>query len=282
MRLASAALVFALGLAVAWPVLGDDHNDAADVAPAEPSALDRDISRLLETIPRVTTLEGRVRRRWRDGRADRLQIESPRWRNKLPRRCRTVGGYRAHCSGPRNVPEAHGLAAELATHLGLHLPGASTQLLHGPPLREWIDAARGIDRRGRLTFPVPSGRAGRGFGRTRRGALRNRPHLGLDIGGQIGARVVAARGGLVAYSDTSLVGYGNAIVIVHEDGSTTFYAHNDRNYVFTGQRVQRGQHIADLGESGFANGPHVHFEYRVRGTAKNPIRHFLRRRGRRR
>jgi len=64
--------------------------------------------------------------------------------------------------------------------------------------------------------------------------------------------------------------YGNVIVIEHPDFVMTVYAHNDANLVKVNDSVKRGQIIAHLGSTGNATGPHLHFEYRIKGKAINP------------
>lgn len=152
----------------------------------------------------------------------------------------------------------------VALHLRLH-----------PAIAPWLQAAKNTDANPRLTFPVPDGRRGRGFGRVRKGSLKHRKHLGIDIGGERGTDIVAARGGLVVFSDNTVTGYGNAVMILHEDDSTTFYAHCERTVVAPGEYVRRGQKIAEIGKTGFAGAPHLHFEWRTRGWARNPAPHFI-------
>lgn len=225
----------------------------------------------------VVNLAARVPERWLDERYDALPLTPERWRRRLPRRCRTRGGYRRHCSGPRKVPTPHGPAAELARRLGLGHRATALQLMHGRPFPEWLAAVAGADPDESLRFPVPGGRLGRGFGRTRTGAMRHRRHYGVDIGAPEGTPVVAARGGLVAYSDNELTGYGNVVILLHRDGFTTMYAHCRATHVFAGQWVERGQPIAEVGATGFAPAPHLHFEWRQRGWARDPVPHFERR-----
>jgi murein DD-endopeptidase MepM/ murein hydrolase activator NlpD len=63
-------------------------------------------------------------------------------------------------------------------------------------------------------------------------------------------------------------GYGNYVIIAHDNGSQTLYAHNQKNFVTVGERVEQGEIIAKIGMTGKTTGPHVHFE--IRG-AKNPF-----------
>lgn len=264
-----------LTAAVASPVLAGPAesapSEAIAPAPATPDAptesTDSDV---------IVDLEARVPPRWFTNMTDDWPLTPERWRRRMPRRCRTRGGYRDHCQGARLVPTPHGPAAELARRLGLGHRATALHLRHHRPFPEWIDAVADADPERALTFPVPDGRLGRGFGRTRTGAMRHRRHQGVDIGATEGTPILAARGGLVAYSNNEITGYGNAVMILHRDGYTTFYAHCRRTLVFAGQRVERGTPIAEVGHTGFAPAAHLHFEWRQRGWPRDPARHFRR------
>ncbi|HJK94968.1 MAG TPA: M23 family metallopeptidase [Polyangiaceae bacterium LLY-WYZ-15_(1-7)] len=220
-------------------------------------------------------LDERVPRRWLHNDPDAFPLQPARWRRRVPRRCRTNGGYRRHCQGDRRVPEPHGPAAERARRLGLGDRMTARWLMHQPPFEEWVAAVAHLRDSRRLTFPVPEGRLGRGFGRVRNGSLRHRRHKGVDIGAPEGSLIVAARDGLVAYSDDGITGYGNAVLLLHREGFSTFYAHCVETLVFAGQYVRRGQPIARVGDTGFAWAPHLHFEWRQRGWPRDPAPHFL-------
>jgi murein DD-endopeptidase MepM/ murein hydrolase activator NlpD len=228
----------------------------------------------LAAVP-IVDLGARVPARWIDGRFDREPLTPERWRRRMPRHCRTRGGYRAHCQGERRVPSPSGPSAELATRLGLGQRATAMQLMYARPFDEWLGAVANEDPEEGLTFPIAGGHLGRGFGRTREGALSDRRHWGVDIGAPEGAPILAARGGLVAYSDNELTGYGNVVILLHRDGFTTMYAHCRATLVFAGQRVERGQPIAEVGMTGFAPAPHLHFEWRQRGWARDPVPLFL-------
>ena len=219
--------------------------------------------------PRVVLSE-RVPHAWLRTDADAFPLTPARWRRRLPRECRTRGGYRDYCQGERIVPSPHGPAAALAQRLGLGQAFTARILIGEAPLPEWIDAVRDSDDEMDLSFPVPGGHLGRGFGYVRHGSLHGRAHKGLDIGAPDGSPILAARGGLVAYSDNGLTGYGNVVILLHEDGFTTLYAHCRATHVFAGQRVERGQMIAEVGQTGFAYAPHLHFEWRQRGWVRDP------------
>ena len=100
--------------------------------------------------------------------------------------------------------------------------------------------------------------------------LRNgRPHKGIDIAAKSGTPIYAALDGVVVFSGVQS-GYGNVVVIEHQDFVMTVYAHNERNLVSLNDVVKRGQQIAELGNTGNSSGPHLHFEYRIKGQAINP------------
>lgn len=92
---------------------------------------------------------------------------------------------------------------------------------------------------------------------------------GLDIGGEIGAPVVAAAPGKVVYSGAALKGYGELIIIKHDERYLSAYAYNRRRLVAEGELVSAGQRIAELG-IGPEQKPLLHFEIREKGKPVNP------------
>ncbi|WP_231943230.1 peptidoglycan DD-metalloendopeptidase family protein [Calothrix sp. NIES-3974] len=98
-----------------------------------------------------------------------------------------------------------------------------------------------------------------------------RMHRGIDIANKIGTPIVAAAAGVVEFEGKKR-GYGNLIDIRHLDGSLTRYAHNHRHFVTVGQKVQQGEMIAHMGNTGFSSGSHLHFEIHPAGKgAVNPV-----------
>ena len=95
-------------------------------------------------------------------------------------------------------------------------------------------------------------------------------HDGIDIATPEGTPVRAARGGRVLYSD-SLRGYGKLIILGHEDGYATVYAHNRENRARVGDEVRQGDPIAAVGNTGKTSGPNLHFEIRKDNVARNPL-----------
>lgn len=94
-------------------------------------------------------------------------------------------------------------------------------------------------------------------------------HAGIDIAAPVGTPVQAAWDGEVAFVGKR-GGYGQLVVLEHNDGWRTFYAHNNANKVQVGDRVHAGQTIATVGSSGRTTGPHLHFEIRQGNLAWNP------------
>lgn len=96
-------------------------------------------------------------------------------------------------------------------------------------------------------------------------------HMGLDIGAPYGAPIVAAAAGNVeeANGDNSH-GYGNHVLISHGFGYETLYGHMSRIVAKPGEHVDQGQLIGYVGQSGYAFGPHLHFEVRRDGTKIDP------------
>lgn len=93
---------------------------------------------------------------------------------------------------------------------------------------------------------------------------------GINIAGYKGAKISAAKSGVVAYAGSGLNGYGNLIIIKHDDHFLTAYANNARNFVHEGQSVKAGQMIAQMGMiDGHDWG--LHFEIRRNGQPINPV-----------
>ncbi|MGH8703780.1 MAG: peptidoglycan DD-metalloendopeptidase family protein, partial [Burkholderiales bacterium] len=100
------------------------------------------------------------------------------------------------------------------------------------------------------------------------------PHnKGVDIAGTPGDPVIAAAPGRVMYTGTGIRGYGKLIVIKHDNGFNSVYAHNREILVKEGQNVARGQRIAELGATD-ADAPKLHFEIRKSGKPVDPLRYL--------
>lgn len=96
-------------------------------------------------------------------------------------------------------------------------------------------------------------------------------HEGIDFVAQPGTPIVAAAGGVVIAAEWHH-DFGNMVEIDHGNDITTLYAHASRIYVHVGDVVRRGQRIGDVGMTGRATGPHLHFEVHVKGVPQNPAK----------
>ncbi|MQQ06975.1 peptidoglycan DD-metalloendopeptidase family protein [Epibacterium sp. SM1979] len=97
-----------------------------------------------------------------------------------------------------------------------------------------------------------------------------RMHHGIDLAGRHGTDIYATADGVVSFAGWQS-GYGRIVIIKHDFGIETRYAHNSNIRVKVGQRVSRGDHIADMGNTGRSTGTHLHYEVRVNGKAVNPM-----------
>lgn len=101
------------------------------------------------------------------------------------------------------------------------------------------------------------------------GSRWGRLHAGIDIATSIGTPIWAAKAGTVIFAGT-MDGYGNTVVVDHGDGLSTLYGHQSRIAAGDGNRVSQGQVIGYVGNTGRSTGPHLHFETRYGGSARNP------------
>ncbi|MGO1246267.1 MAG: LysM peptidoglycan-binding domain-containing protein [Oceanisphaera sp.] len=107
-------------------------------------------------------------------------------------------------------------------------------------------------------------------------SLAETGNKGVDIRGSRGQAIKAAAAGKVVYAGSALRGYGNLIIIKHNDDYLSAYAHNEVLKVKEQQTVGAGQHIADMGSSDTTD-VRLHFEIRYQGTSVNPIKHLPKR-----
>lgn len=119
--------------------------------------------------------------------------------------------------------------------------------------------------------PVSGGRISSHYGWRRHPITQQyRMHTGIDYAVPIGTPVVAAQHGKVVFVGRQ-GGYGNLVVIKHNDTYRTVYAHLDRFKVNNGDWVEQGQVIALSGNTGLSTGPHLHYEIRKNGLSLNPL-----------
>lgn len=99
-------------------------------------------------------------------------------------------------------------------------------------------------------------------------------HEGIDIRSKVGSNIVAANDGVVVYSGNRIGGYGNLTVIAHRGGFFSVYAHAKINLTKEGQKVSKGQVIAQIGLTGRTTGAHLHFEIRKNGESIDPTKYL--------
>ena len=107
-------------------------------------------------------------------------------------------------------------------------------------------------------------------------AAKDTGKKGLDIAGKAGQPIYAAASGMVVYSGNGLRGYGQLIIIKHDDTYFSAYAHNRQLLVKEDQKVNKGQRIADMGNTE-ADQPMLHFEVRRDGKPVDPLNYFPKR-----
>ncbi|MBL8447903.1 MAG: M23 family metallopeptidase [Zoogloeaceae bacterium] len=136
----------------------------------------------------------------------------------------------------------------------------------------FTDAGRSL-RQGFLRSPLEFSRVTSGFSMRRHPILQTwRQHQGVDFGAPTGTAVKATSDGTVEFFGNQQ-GYGNIIVLQHRDGYSTAYAHLSRfaSGLRRSASVTQGQVIGYVGQSGWATGPHLHYEFRVAGVPKDPL-----------
>jgi murein DD-endopeptidase MepM/ murein hydrolase activator NlpD len=120
-------------------------------------------------------------------------------------------------------------------------------------------------------MPLENGRLTSSFAMRLNPVLnRMTAHRGVDYAAPPGTPVLAVANGTVDFAGIQN-GYGNVIFIDHGRGHVTVYAHLSSMTVRRGQRVSQGQHIGGVGATGWATGPHLHFEFRVNGVHQDPV-----------
>ena len=126
-------------------------------------------------------------------------------------------------------------------------------------------------RRVYLASPLAFSRVTSGFKMRFHPILQEwRAHLGVDYAAPQGTPVRNVGMGVVESAGT-MGGYGNAVVVKHNNGHSTVYAHLSKMLVKRGQSVSQGQTIGLVGATGWATGPHLHFEFRVNGRHQDPL-----------
>ena len=125
-------------------------------------------------------------------------------------------------------------------------------------------------RRAFLASPMEFSRVTSGFKMRFHPILQTwRAHLGVDYAAPIGTPVRSVGDGVVEFAGVQN-GFGNMVMVKHRNNSATVYAHLSRINVRGGQSISQGQNVGAVGQTGWATGPHLHFEFRVNGAHKDP------------
>ena len=126
-------------------------------------------------------------------------------------------------------------------------------------------------RKAFLRSPLEFSRVSSGFGMRRHPIAHAwRTHKGIDYAAPIGTRVRAVGNGVVEFAGAK-GGYGNVVIVRHHGQYATVYAHLSRIAVKRGARVEQNDTIGAVGQTGWATGPHLHYEFRIAGEARNPF-----------
>lgn len=179
--------------------------------------------------------------------------------------------YRADA---QDIASYNGLSVDATLALGdtVIVPDGEIEIVQSAPAKSKTKTTKGKGTSRLLdsyTYSAPSGFLVRPVvGGTKTQGLHG--HNGIDIGAAPGTPVLASASGhvIVAKLGGYNGGYGNMIIIAHDNGVQTVYGHLRDVYVTQGQEVNQGQTIGEVGNTGKSTGPHLHFE--VRG-AKNPF-----------
>ena len=127
-------------------------------------------------------------------------------------------------------------------------------------------------RRAFLASPMEFSRVTSGFAMRMHPLLQDwRAHLGVDYSAPTGTPVRAVGEGTVDFAGRQN-GYGNVVQVTHSNNRSTLYAHLSRVDVRKGQHIDQGQRLGAVGATGWATGPHLHFEFRIAGQHQDPLR----------
>ena len=163
--------------------------------------------------------------------------------------------------------------SQLSVGQQIFIPGATHQL----PVEIITPASISLKPRSTANFPTLgngtlewpiAGIVTSGFG-----ARGESIHDGIDISAAEGTPVRVVESGEVIYAD-QLRGYGNLVIVRHGGNLASVYAHNRKNKVREGDTVTQGDTIAEVGSTGNATAPHLHFEIRKDNVAENPLNYL--------
>jgi murein DD-endopeptidase MepM/ murein hydrolase activator NlpD len=113
-----------------------------------------------------------------------------------------------------------------------------------------------------MQYPVETVRINQGYGIF---------HPGVDLGGPVGTSIKPIMPGVVAYAGWDNSGYGNLVILNHQNNIQSYYAHLSKIEVKTGETVNMNTEVGKMGETGHATGPHLHLEIHQNGVPLNPL-----------
>ncbi len=128
-------------------------------------------------------------------------------------------------------------------------------------------------RKALLRSPLELSRVSSGFGMRKHPFLKSwRAHQGVDYAAPTGTRVRAVGDGIVEFAGRQ-GGYGNLVIVRHDGRHSTYYAHLNAfaRGIRRGARLSQGETLGYVGQTGWATGPHLHYEFRIAGAARNPL-----------
>ncbi len=169
---------------------------------------------------------------------------------------------------PWNQGAGHVLAAEFVNN---GHPYSSVWFADANSRGAYFDMEGRSKHRAFLASPMEFSRITSGFSMRFHPILQTwKRHEGVDYGAPTGTSVRTVGDGVVEFAGQQN-GYGNVIEVRHSDNRLTVYAHLSRIDVKRGEHVAQGEHIGAVGMTGWATGPHLHFEFRVAGVVKDPL-----------
>jgi murein DD-endopeptidase MepM/ murein hydrolase activator NlpD len=275
-RLASAAAILVLGVLAALStgfVVRESQQARAVALARENVALEGEMVRLRERMGELEVVLGDL---WDQDEQYRLLAGL----DPLDDGVRRVGiGGPGSEAGPSDLedldPRMGRLARAASTNVSTMVRRA--QLLS----TSWREASRSLAATNERLRATPSilpaeGRISSAFSHSRLHPILDvaRPHKGVDVTARHGTPIVATAAGRVTFVGRQ-GSYGQMVEVDHGYGVRTRYAHASKLLVRRGQRVERGETIAEVGSSGLSAAPHVHYEVWVSGRPINPRRYIL-------
>jgi len=183
----------------------------------------------------------------------------------LYRICKTYGVNLNEVASLNRIPDP----TKIQTGQRIFIPGAKrvlkVEIYIDDVVSEQGEKAKIAYKKLDFIWPV-EGKINQGFEEA-----ENRRHQGIDISSSVGTPIKASSAGTVIYSNNTIKGYGNLIILRHSEELVTVYAHNQVNLVEEGTWVEKGQIIGKVGQTGKTSGPHLHFEIRKSNKAIDPL-----------